>query len=73
MASKFASSEFWTDAADRAVASFAQALVVTAALETTGLLAVDWVNALSISGAYALASLLSSVAWRGGDSEDRGE
>ena len=71
MASKFASATFWTDTIDRAVASFAQALVVAGTFEQVGILGADWKGVLSLSGGYALASVLSSVAWRGGASNDK--
>ena len=69
MASKFASTSFWTDTFDRALASFAQALVVVAAFDQVGVLGADWVNGLSLAGGYALASVLTSVAFRGGADE----
>lgn len=66
--SKYADTGFWVDAADRALASFAQAGL----LGTAGVLGVDWVGLLSISAGTALASILSSIAFRGkpGDNED---
>lgn len=70
MKSKYASREFWTDAIDRAVASFAQALVTTGVFESAGLIGVDWQGVLSLSGGYALASLLTSIAFRGNADAD---
>lgn len=69
--SKYADKKFWVDAADRAISSFAQALIVTNVFETSGLLGVDWVDMLSLAGGYALASLLTSVAFRGGAKVDQ--
>jgi hypothetical protein len=63
--SKFASKQFWVDALDRTLASFAQGLIGSAALDTTGLLNVEWQGVLSLAGSYALLSLLTSVAFRG--------
>src|SRR5690625_4471079 len=68
--SKFADRQFWVDTADRAVASFAQALVTTGVFESVGLLGVDWTGVLSLSGGYALASVLTSIAFRGGANRD---
>ena len=70
--SKFASKSFWVDAGDRAAASFAQALLVTGVFESVGLLGADWVTVLSLAGGYALASLLTSIAVRGGASKGGG-
>ncbi len=64
--SKFADRQFWIDSGDRAIASFAQGILATAALDKVGVLSVDWVQTLSLAGSYALASLLTSVAFRGG-------
>lgn len=67
MNSKFASKDFWVDAFDRALASFAQAMVTTGVFESTGILGLEWSGILSLSGGYALASLLTSIAFRGND------
>lgn len=67
--SKFADKTFWIDAFDRAVASFAQGVIGTALLDSTGLLDVDWVQVASLAGSYALLSVLTSVAFRGGSSD----
>lgn len=67
--SKYSDKRFWIDAGDRALASFAQALVTTGAFESTGLLDLNWPEILSLSGGYALASLLTSIAFRGGDKQ----
>lgn len=70
--SKYASKQFWVDTADRAVASFAQALVTTGVFESVGLIGVDWQGVLSLSGGYALASVLTSIAFRGGKEPEAG-
>lgn len=54
------SKTFWKDTAERAVKTFAQSLVASLAVGT-GLLDVDWVNALSISGLATVISVLTSV------------
>lgn len=68
--SKFADRAWLTDTLDRAVASFAQALLVTGTFETVGIIGVDWAGVLSLAGGYALASVLTSVAFRGGADTD---
>ncbi len=64
--SKFASKAFWVDTADRAISSLAQGILGSAALDTTGLVDVGWGGVLSLAGSYALLSVLTSVAVRGG-------
>ena len=67
--SKYADKQFWTDAVDRVVASFAQGLIGTAGLDGIGVLDVDWTQSLSLAASYALLSLLTSVAFRGSSSK----
>lgn len=64
--SKYASATFWVDAADRGFASFFQALVTTNLLDSSGVVGLDWPAILSLSGGYALASVATSIAFRGG-------
>ena len=64
--SKYADRKFWTDTADRAVATVAQAAVATLTAGATGLLEVDWVGIGSIAGLAGVVSVLTSVAFRGG-------
>lgn len=52
---------FWAGAAERAIKTFAQSLVAVLGVAGTGLLTVDWVSTLSVAGAAALASLLTSI------------
>lgn len=65
--SKYASKDFWVDAFDRAVATVAQAAVAVLTANVTGLLDVDWVQILSVSGLAGAVSVLTSVAFRGSD------
>lgn len=65
-ASKYASREFWTDAADRAVSTTAQAAVATLTAGATGLLEVDIAQVASVAGLAGVVSILTSVAFRGG-------
>lgn len=52
---------FWRGAGERAIRTFAQTLAAVFVVGTTGLLDVDWVTSLSVAGAAALASLLTSI------------
>lgn len=67
--SKFADKQWWIDTGDRAAASFAQGLIGTLGLDSVGVLDVDWVQGLSLAGSYALLSVLTAVAFRGGAGE----
>jgi len=61
---------FWKDAAERAIRTAAQALLALWATDVSGVLAVDWVQAGSVSALAALTSLLMSVAATGTGSQD---
>lgn len=52
---------FWKGAAERSIKTFCQSLAAVFVIGTTGLLDVDWVVSLSVAGAAALASLLTSI------------
>lgn len=56
---------FWKGTAERAVRTFAQALIAVFGTEATGLLAVDWPGALSAAGMAAVISVLMSLAASG--------
>lgn len=56
----FTNKTFWKDTAERAVKTFAQSFVASLAV-ATGLLDVDWVNALSIAGLATVISLFTSI------------
>lgn len=51
---------FWKDTAERAVKTFAQSLAAVLTAGATGVLDVDWVNALSVSLLATLVSVLTS-------------
>lgn len=70
--SKYADKQFWIDTGDRAVASFAQGAIAALGLDSVGLLDVDWSQGLSFAGAVALLSVLTSVAFRGGQDNQVG-
>ena len=62
--------KFWKDAGERAIRTAAQALIALWATDVSGVLAVDWVQAGSVSALAALMSILMSVAATGvGDKE----
>lgn len=52
---------FWKAAAERAVKTFAQTAAALLTGNVTGLLEVDWISLVSVSGLAALVSLLTSV------------
>lgn len=68
--SKYADKQFWIDVFDRALATFAQAGVGALTAESTGLIDVDWAGVGSIAGLAALVSVLTTVAFRGRDSQE---
>lgn len=68
--SKYANRKFWVDTFDRAVSTVAQAAVAVLTADVTGLLDVDWVQMLSVSGLAGAVSVLTSVAFRGKDEQD---
>lgn len=64
--SKYAHKQFWIDAADRAVATFAQGALGAITADTIGVTDLDLGAIASIGGLAALVSILTSVAFRGG-------
>ena len=54
--------EFWVSALDRAIRTFAQALVGAIGTGAVGILDIDWLAALSIAAMAALLSVLTSIA-----------
>lgn len=60
--SSYTTREFWQGAAERAIKTFAQALLGVIMGGASGLLDVDWVAALSVAGLATVGSLLTSVA-----------
>jgi len=65
--------KFWKDAGERAIRTAAQALIALWATDVSGVLAVDWVQAGSVSALAALMSILMSIAATGvGDHESAG-
>ncbi|MDT2867111.1 holin [Lactococcus lactis] len=53
---------FFKDLAERAIKTFAQAMIGALGAGATGLIGVDWVQALSIAGFATLISILTSIA-----------
>ena len=63
------SSQFWIDASERAVRTFAQSLLAVFTAGVT-IISVDWKEALAIGSTAALVSVLMSIASTGtGDKE----
>lgn len=58
-------SVFWRSAAERAIKTFAQALVVVLGADGIGLVNAPWVAAVSTAGMAALLSVLTSIASAG--------
>ena len=62
--------DFWLDAGERAIKTFAQVFLTFIVVGTTGVLDLDWVTAGSVSAVAALASVLTSlVSEKVGDPE----
>jgi len=61
----FFSKDFWNYSIERAIKTFAQAAIAAIGTGSIGLLAIDWVNVLSLSGGAALLSLLTSIVTQG--------
>ena len=57
--------QFWIDSAERAIRTFAQALVAILGAGAVNILTIDWVQALSVAAGAALLSVLTSVASSG--------
>ena len=53
--------KFWKDAGERAIRTAAQALLALWATDVSGVLAVDWLQAFSVTGLAALTSVLMSI------------
>ena len=53
---------FWKAAAERAIKTFAQALLALLGTGSVGITSLDWPQLLSVSGTAALASVLTSLA-----------
>lgn len=61
----FFSTDFWNYSIERAIKTLAQAAIAAIGTGSIGLLAIDWVNVLSLSGGAALLSLLTSIVTQG--------
>ena len=53
--------DFWKDAAERAIKTFAQALIAGLTAGAVGILDVPWVDVLSVSALVAVLSVLTSL------------
>lgn len=54
-------SKFWKAAGERAVKTFAQALVAAIGAGAAGVADVDWLQAVSVAGLAAVISVLTSI------------
>jgi hypothetical protein len=52
---------FWKDTAERAIRTAAQALLALWGTQVTGIMQVDWAQALSVAALAALSSVLMSL------------
>lgn len=52
---------FWKGAGERAIKTFAQALVAVIGTGALGILDVDWASALSVAGLATIVSVLTSI------------
>lgn len=57
----FTNKTFWKDTVERAIKTCAQSMVAVMTAGATGVLDVDWVNALSVSLLATLVSVLTSI------------
>ena len=57
--------QFWKDATERAVRTAAQVLLSFFVVGQTGILDVDWQQALSVTAVAAIASVLTSLVGTG--------
>lgn len=70
--SKFADRQFWIDAADRALSTFAQTFVATLiATSVTTVIDLEWSEVSGIAALAALISLGQSISARGGSTPDK--
>jgi hypothetical protein len=53
--------DFWLDAGERALKTFAQVFLTFIVVGTTGVMDLDWVTAASVAAVAALASVLTSI------------
>jgi len=53
--------KYWDYAAERAIKTFAQTALATMSVGAAGILDIDWLNVLSVSGLALVMSALTSV------------
>jgi len=57
--------QFWKETAERAIRTLSQVLLSMIVVGETGFLDVDWLQALSVAGLAAVASILMSIVATG--------
>ena len=62
------SKEFWVAALERALVTFASALIAAIGTNQVGILDIDWAGAASLAGTAAVLSILTSIV-SGGSSK----
>lgn len=58
----FTDSRFWVSSAERAIKTFAQALVALIGTSAMSIVELDWTQMLGISATAAVVSILTSIA-----------
>lgn len=58
----FTDSRFWVSSAERAIKTFAQALVALIGTSAMSIIELDWTQMLGISATAAVVSVLTSIA-----------
>lgn len=56
---------FWKDALERAIRTFAQALLALIGTELVGIVELDWLQLLAVGATAAVVSLLTSIVASG--------
>lgn len=58
----FTDSRFWVSSAERAIKTFAQALVALIGTSAMSIVELDWMQMLGVSATAAVVSILTSIA-----------
>ncbi|MGW7517646.1 holin [Streptomyces sp. NPDC054796] len=63
---------FWIATFERMIRTFAQTLIASLGLESTGIVDANWADGLSLAGSAAVLALLTAVATSGGTHDGPG-